>query len=219
MPTPKNRLINANLTSKPTAFLFDINRYTDLILEFLRALALTTQANHITSTMSLQDIFGLQNKVAFVTGAGSGLGAEMAEALAIAGADIVLVGRNVPKLEVVAQRIHSLGRKSLVCQLDVAQEDKVEEAIQIAVAHFGRIGSSNRSHLYECTLNLISLDILINNAGAIENPTLLHDMSTEEWRRILAVDLDGVFYLSRAVLKVMLKQGNGKIINIGIVIT
>lgn len=169
--------------------------------------------------MSLQDIFGLQNKVAFVTGAGSGLGAEMAEALAIAGADIVLAGRNVPKLEVVAERIHDLGRKSLVCQLDVTQEDKVEEAVQVAVAHFGRIGSSNSLHLYECTPDLISLDILINNAGALETPTLLHDMSTEEWRRILAVDLDGVFYLSRAVLKVMLKQGNGKIINIGIAIT
>lgn len=95
--------------------------------------------------MSLENIFGLDGKVGFVTGAGSGLGAEMAEALAVAGADVVLAGRSVPNLEIVAQRIRDLGRKALVCQLDVTQEDKIDEVMQTTVTHFGRIGLSNRS--------------------------------------------------------------------------
>jgi len=145
--------------------------------------------------MSLADIFGLQNKVGFVTGAGSGLGAEIAEGLAAAGADVVLAGLNVPKLEIVAQRIRDLGRKAFVCQVDVTQEDSIEKAVQATVAQFGHI------------------DILINNSGVAEAPTLLHDMSSEQWRAVMSVDLDGVFYVSKAVLKVMVKQGSGKIIN------
>lgn len=95
--------------------------------------------------MSLSDIFGLQNKVGFITGAASGLGAEMAQALALAGADVVLADINASGAELVAKRIRESGRKALAFQLDVSQEDKVEEIVQAAVAQFGRIGSSSIS--------------------------------------------------------------------------
>lgn len=64
-------------------------------------------------------------------------------------------------------------------------------------------------------MSIFRLDILFNNAGIAEAPALLHEMSTEQWRKVMDVDLDGVFYVAKAVLKVMLKQGSGKIINIG----
>lgn len=97
--------------------------------------------------MTLTDIFGLQNKVGFVTGAGSGLGAEMAEALALAGADVVLADIDVSAAEVIAKRIRDVGRNALVFQLDVTQEDKVEDVVQATIAQVGRIGSSIRTYL------------------------------------------------------------------------
>ncbi|KZP18827.1 NAD(P)-binding protein [Athelia psychrophila] len=169
------------------------------------------------SIMSLADIFGLQNKVGFLTGAGAGLGAEMAEALAVAGVDVVLAGRNVPKLEVVSQRICDLGRKALVCQVDVTQEDMIEKTRASRARHSFPVWPHRLvqeivplSHM----LTSIVLDVLINNAGTLEGTSVLHEMSSEEWRRVMSVDLDGVFYVSKAVLEVMLKQGSGKIINI-----
>lgn len=93
--------------------------------------------------MSLANIFGLENKVAFVTGAGSGLGAEIAVALGLAGADVVLADINAAAAEVIAHRIRDLGRKTLVYQLDVTQEDKIEEVVQATVAQLGHIGASN----------------------------------------------------------------------------
>jgi len=147
--------------------------------------------------MSLTDIFGIQNKVGFVTGAGSGLGAEIAIALGLAGADVVLADINASAAEVIAQRIRDLGRKALVFQLDVTLEDKVEEVVQATVAQLGHI------------------DILFNNAGVAGNAFLLHEQPTEEWRKVMAVNVDGVFYVAKAVLKVMVKQGSGKVINLG----
>ncbi|KZP34699.1 3-oxoacyl-reductase [Athelia psychrophila] len=145
--------------------------------------------------MSLSDIFGLQNKVGFITGAASGLGAEMAQGLALAGADVVLADINAAGAELVAKRIRESGRKALVFQLDVSKEDEVEKVVQAAVDQFGHI------------------DILFNNAGVAGSPGLVHEMTTEQWRKVISVDLDGVFYVARAVLKVMMKQGSGKIIN------
>ncbi|KAF7982931.1 hypothetical protein HWV62_25222 [Athelia sp. TMB] len=145
--------------------------------------------------MSLTDIFGLQDKVAFVTGAGSGIGAEIAQALAIAGADVILTDIDISGAEQVAKRISDLGRKAVVFQLDVTQEDKVDEVVQEAVAQLGRI------------------DILFNNAGVSHKRGLVHELPTEEWRKCMEVNLDGVFFVARAILKIMMKQGSGKVIN------
>lgn len=96
--------------------------------------------------MSLENIFGLQNKIGFVTGAASGLGMEIAEALALAGADVVLADINTAGAEAVAERIRATGRKALVIALDVSREDQVEKAVEEAAAQFSHIGLSSRYH-------------------------------------------------------------------------
>lgn len=85
----------------------------------------------------ITDIFGLQNKVGFVTGAASGIGAEMAQALASAGANVILADINISGAEAVAK---------LAFELDVSREDQVEQVVHAIVAQFGCIGSSNRLH-------------------------------------------------------------------------
>ena len=143
--------------------------------------------------MSISDIFGVEGKVAFVTGAGSGLGREMAIAMSENGALVVCFDVNADGL---AQTAALLGEDILCIDGDVANEDAVDAAVAACIARFGR------------------LDILFANAGIGDpEPGLLHDYSTENWNKVVGVNLNGVFNSNRAALRQMVSQGSGKIIN------
>jgi NAD(P)-dependent dehydrogenase (short-subunit alcohol dehydrogenase family) len=145
--------------------------------------------------MGILDKFSLAGKKAIVTGAGKGLGQGMAIALAEAGADVAIVEIDMPSAEETAAEIRKLGRKALAIKADVTVPDEVASMVEAAVKEWGR------------------LDILVNNAGYAQ-PLSALDMSVQDWDRMLAVDLKGVFLCSKAAAPPMIKQGKGKIINI-----
>jgi 2-dehydro-3-deoxy-D-gluconate 5-dehydrogenase len=150
--------------------------------------------------MSLAPLFSLEGNVAVVTGPGGGIGKAAAVALAEAGADLALVGRNVEKLDATAAAVKETGRRALVVEADVTDEAQVKSACDRVTAEFGRA------------------DILFNNAG-ITSPKLLADMPLDEWRRINDVNLTGAFLCSRAFAEPMTKGQHGRIINMGSILS
>jgi gluconate 5-dehydrogenase len=141
-------------------------------------------------------LFDLSGKVAMVTGAGSGIGEGLALALAVAGAKVALLGRREERLARVAEVVREeLGGAASVHPVDVLDEPGVEAVVAAIVETHG------------------GLDILVNSAGvAAVGPTL--ELPLDEWREGLRVNLEGTFICCRAVGRVMLPRGRGKIINI-----
>ena len=139
--------------------------------------------------------FDLKDKVAIVTGGGTGIGRGIAIEFARVGADVVVASRNLENLEKVAAEIKSLGRRALAIATDVRKPEDVDNMVKRTLDEFGRV------------------DILVNNAGAGFNCPL-EDLSPGGWDAIMNIDLRGVFLCSRAVGKVMIQQKKGKIINI-----
>ena len=138
----------------------------------------------------------LKGKVALVTGSGQGIGRAIALAFAKEGADIVVnVRKNIKNAEAVANAVRNLGQRSLVYQVDVSNYDQVKKMVNATVDAFGRI------------------DILVNNAGA-SGAKPLEELSEEEWKTVVDVNLNGVFYCTSEVGKLMIKQKGGNIINI-----
>lgn len=147
--------------------------------------------------MSNDHLFDLTGKVALVTGAGGGLGAEFAGVMAEAGADVVCADIDVAGAQHTAGEVERAGRAGLAVRCDVSRHQEVVAMVEAATARFGRV------------------DILFNNAGIADpSPAPVHEFDLEGWHRVLDVDLNGVFYCAREVLPVMLGQGSGKIINI-----
>src|SRR3989442_3760009 len=145
--------------------------------------------------MHTKELFDLHGKVAIVTGGGSGLGRQMASALAEMGADIVLCERNGERCAQTAAELAALGVRALGFRCDVTSPDDVRAMVERTKAELGRI------------------DILVNNAGrAWVAPVAT--MAVEDWRRVLEVNLTGAFLCSQAAGNVMIAQGGGKIINI-----
>jgi NAD(P)-dependent dehydrogenase (short-subunit alcohol dehydrogenase family) len=137
----------------------------------------------------------LKNKVAIITGGGSGIGRAIALALAEQQAQVVVCGRRKERLEQTSELIRQAGGEALAVQADVTAPDQVEHVIQASVEKFGRI------------------DILVNSAGVHEFGET-HDLSVETWDRVLGANLDGVFLMTRAVLQVMRAQRSGHILMI-----
>ncbi|MFB3816417.1 MAG: SDR family NAD(P)-dependent oxidoreductase [Candidatus Methylomirabilales bacterium] len=145
--------------------------------------------------MGILDRFSLGGKVALVTGGGKGLGQGMALALAEAGADVVIVELDMPAAEETAGLIRERGRKALTVKGDVTNWDEVQGFMAGTVQDWGH------------------LDVLVNNAGYAQ-PVSALDMTVEDWDRMLAVDLKGVFLCCKAAAPHMIRQGGGKIVNI-----
>lgn len=144
----------------------------------------------------------LENKVALVTGASRGIGAGIARKLAVEGADIVInyVGEaNLADAQALQKELEALGRRVLLIDANVADFNAAAAMVDEAVAKLGRI------------------DILVNNAG-INRDTLLLRMKEEDWDAVLAVDLKGVFNVTKAAVKYMMKQRYGRIISISSVV-
>ena len=143
--------------------------------------------------------FGLQDKVAIVTGASQGIGRAIAVALAQAGAHLVLAkhpeGRQ-DEIRSVQAEIEALGRQALIVLTDVSDVAQIQGMVDQAKAAFGRI------------------DILVNNAGWTGNSMAL-DVTEDEYDRTMAASLKSVFFACQAAARVMIPQGRGKIVNIG----
>jgi len=137
----------------------------------------------------------LRDRITIVTGATRGIGRAIAVEAARAGSDLVLLGRNADLLASAKIEIEGFGRRALAMTLNVANQNEVEETFKIILKEFPKI------------------DFLINNAG-ITRDNLLLTMKPEEWNEVLETNLFGVFHCSKAVLRPMMKQRYGKIINI-----
>ncbi len=141
----------------------------------------------------------LKGKTALVTGGARGIGRAIAYALAREGASVVICDLNLEEDEAVALELKGRGVEDLGVKADVAKADEVEALVKTTLERFGRV------------------DILVNNAG-ITRDGLLVRMKDEDWDSVLAVNLKGAFNCIRAVLRPMLKQKDGRIINIASVV-
>jgi 3-oxoacyl-[acyl-carrier protein] reductase len=138
----------------------------------------------------------LKDKVSLVTGASRGIGKSIALALAKEGAAVALnCSVSVEAAKMVAKEIRELGQQAMVIQADVANKKEVDAMVKKVVDEFGKI------------------DILVNNAG-MSVVRASEELEESRWRRGIDVMLTGVFFCSQAAGKEMIKQGNGKIINI-----
>ena len=134
-------------------------------------------------------------KVAIVTGAGSGIGEATGMLFAAEGAQVVLADLNLAGAERVADAIKHKEGLVDVFQADVADADAVQHLVDFAVKRFGK------------------LDIAVNNAGIGGEMAPVGEMSTAGWRRVIDVNLNGVFYGMRAEIPAMLEGGGGSIVN------
>lgn len=138
--------------------------------------------------------FDLTGKVAIVTGCDTGLGQGMTLGLAQAGCDIVGVNRRIP--HETAEKVQALGRRFTAIQADLSRQDEIETIVDRAVAAMGRV------------------DILVNNAGTIRRADAL-SFSEKDWDEVINLNLKSVFFLSQAVARQFIQQGDGgKIVNI-----
>jgi NAD(P)-dependent dehydrogenase (short-subunit alcohol dehydrogenase family) len=147
-----------------------------------------------------RSLFDLTDRVALVTGAGSGLGRAFAETLADAGAHVICADRHADTAEQTAGTIGKRGQAAVSMQVDVADEAAVAALLAETDARFGR------------------LDILVNNAGISTNPVRTHEFPVADFDRLMSINLRGVFLCTRAALPIMLRQRGGSIVNIASVL-
>ncbi|MGM7721459.1 SDR family NAD(P)-dependent oxidoreductase [Metabacillus sp. Hm71] len=146
--------------------------------------------------MNILEKFSLKNNVSIVTGGAMGLGKAMAEALAQAGSNIVIADLNLEEAQKTADEIkRNEGIEAIAIGMDVTNEAQVNNMVSEVMTYFGKI------------------DVLINNAG-ITHLEKAENMAFEDWYKVMNVNLNGVFLVSKAVGNVMIKQKKGSIINI-----
>jgi NAD(P)-dependent dehydrogenase (short-subunit alcohol dehydrogenase family) len=147
--------------------------------------------------MSVLDKFRLDGRTAIVTGASSGLGVAFAQALAEAGADVVLAARRVDKLDDTAALVRATGRRALPVATDIADPDQCAALVDAAMTEFGRV------------------DVLVNNAGvATAHPATRE--TPDQFRSVLDINLSGSYWTAQACGKVM--QPGSSIVNISSVL-
>jgi 3-oxoacyl-[acyl-carrier protein] reductase len=137
----------------------------------------------------------LAGKVAIVTGGTRGIGLAIARLLAEDGASVVVSGRDAARLEAAVKELESLGAPAMAVAADAAKREDADRLVEATRERFGRI------------------DVLVNNAG-ITRDQLLVRMKDDDWDQVLDTNLRGVFLMTRAVGKVMMRQKSGRIINI-----
>ena len=141
------------------------------------------------------NLFDLSRKTAIVTGGGKGIGREMAQGLAEAGADVVVCGRDAARCEQAAADLGKVGVRALGLGCDVRDAEQVQAVVARAVADFG------------------SVDILVNNAGTAWGASP-EDMPLEGWQKVVDVNLTGVFLFSQAAGRAMIDGRGGTIVNV-----
>jgi 3-oxoacyl-[acyl-carrier protein] reductase len=138
----------------------------------------------------------IKDKVAIITGASSDIGKGIAKRFSEEGAKVILVARNLDSLEKVRKEIgNEKSTASISC--DVTDESQVQQAVNQIIDTYGKI------------------DILVNNAGAINDPVHFHQMQDSEIKKLIDVNLFGVFHMTKAVLRKMYDVKKGVIVNIG----
>lgn len=151
----------------------------------------------MTSIESYRSIFNLDGKIAIVTGGSRGIGKALSEGLAAHGSDVaIIVQSSVQRADGVVDGIRAVGRDAIVIKADISNEADTQRITDEVMARWGRI------------------DILVNKAGIVL-PSATDDCTLDDWRRTMAVNLDGVFLASRAVGRQMIRKKSGSIINIG----
>jgi len=151
--------------------------------------------------MKAAEMFSLQGRVALVTGASSGLGKQFARALADNGAAVALVARRADRLLDLQEAIEAAGGRAIAIEADVTDRAAMTRAFDGAEKAFGTV------------------TILVNNAGIAQSPRRAIEVSVEEWRKVLSVDLDAVFHNAQEAARRMLAAGKpGAIVNISSVL-
>lgn len=142
----------------------------------------------------MRDLFDLTEKVAIVTGGNNGIGRGMVEALASAGAAVAVWGRNDDRNTDTVENLLAKGSQAIALGVDVADEEQVIAAFDATVDTFGHV------------------DAVFANAGLGAGSTRFHEMTTEEWRAIFGVNMEGVFWTFREALKHMQPRGSGSLV-------
>jgi NAD(P)-dependent dehydrogenase (short-subunit alcohol dehydrogenase family) len=145
--------------------------------------------------MSIRELFDLSGKTAIVTGGGSGIGRQMAEGLAEAGANVVLCARKAERCERAAGELEQLGVRALGLGCDVRDPAQIEAVVRRTVDELGGV------------------DVLVNNAGTVWGAAP-EDMPLDGWQKVVDVNLTGVFLFAQAAGRVMIERGGGAIVNI-----
>ena len=143
----------------------------------------------------MTSMFDLSGKVAVVSGASSGLGADAARAYAENGADVALLARRLERLEALGEEIRAAGRRALAVRCDVTSEESCRNAVEKVVEAYGHI------------------DILLNNAGVAVRGGV-DTLSEADWDRSFDTNVKGMFHVSKYVVPLMRERGYGKIVNI-----
>jgi 3-oxoacyl-[acyl-carrier protein] reductase len=147
----------------------------------------------------MSNVKTLENKISIITGAGRNIGKAIAIALAKEGSKIVIADLNDSDGENAVNEIKTLGSEAIYVRTDVSKISDVENLINVTLDKFQRI------------------DILVNNAGITKDNALIR-MKYEDWEKVIAINLTGAFNCSKAVVKTMMTQRSGKIINISSVV-
>lgn len=143
----------------------------------------------------IMDLFGLKGRIAVVTGASSGLGADAARAYAAYGADVALLARRMERLEELASELGGQGVKALPVECDVSDEEQVKAAVGKVMQNFGKI------------------DILLNDAG-VAVPGGVETLTAEEWDKTMDINVKGMFLMCKYIIPHMRERKYGKIVNI-----